>query len=72
MVPEASKPVMMGEAGKSALPDGLVGVDWGVYGAVADADEEGGGRGWGFGDCGEGEVCWGEGKWIALMDMVGR
>lgn len=67
MVLETSKPVMMGEAGKGGLLDFLVSM--GGLGAVADADEE----------VGLGIVVRerfvggpGEGKCIALMDMVGR
>lgn len=61
MVLEAVEAGDDGGGGKGRLA-GLFGVDGGVYGAVADADEEVvRGRGWGFGDCGEGEVCWGAG-----------
>lgn len=62
MVSEAVEAGDDGGGGKGTLPDGLVGVDWGFYGAVADADEEVvRGRRWVFGDCGESEVCWGAG-----------
>lgn len=65
-----------GGGGKGRLA-GLFGVDWGFYGAVADADEEvvrGGGGYLGIVVRERERVVegLGEGKWIALMDMVGR
>lgn len=69
MVPEASKPVMMGEAGKGALADFLVSIGglWRSHGC---------GRGGGgyLGIVVRERIVGGlgEGKWIALMDMVGR
>lgn len=59
-----------GGGGKGRLA-GLFGVDWGFYGAVADADEEVVGYlGIVVRERFVGGL--GEGKWIALMDMVGR
>lgn len=55
MVPEAVEAGDNGGGGKGRFA-GLFGVDWGFYGAVADADEEGGGGGGDLGIWG----LWGE------------
>lgn len=71
MVSEAVEAGDDGGGGKGRLA-GLFGVDWGFYGAAADAGGGGGYLGIVVRERERFVGGLGEGKWIALMDMVGR